>query len=97
MENTFYFAGTMVQSAPDAPEEFEVVCCFGTSLPYLTKSICGLKSTARYANLYALSDDLTRATLADIRIDTYTPEEVVLTDEQREMLKEAIELNIFYS
>ena len=97
MNNIFYFAGTMVQRAPDAPGEFEVVCCFGTSLPYLTKSICGLKSTAHYANLYALSDELTYATLADVRIDAHTPQEVALTSEQREMLKEAIELGVFYS
>ena len=97
MENTFYFAGTMVQKAPDAPWEFEVVCCFGTSLPYLTKSVCGLKSTAHYANLYTLNNDFTRAALADVRTETPTPTEVVLTAEQREMFKDALELGVFYS
>lgn len=97
MKETIYFAGTMVQNTPDAPKEFEAVCCFGTPLPYITKSVCGLKSTAHHANLYALSDDFTRATLVELRVDIDTPKEISLTKEQQEMFKDALELGVFYT
>lgn len=97
MKNTIYFAGTMVQNTLNSPKEFGFVHCSGSSLPYLTTSIRGLKHTAHHANLYALSDDNTTATLADDRGSIETPTAVILTDLQRALIEQAISVNFFFS
>lgn len=100
MEYSVYFAAVFV-SQPGRPENekvFKLVrCSTPGSLPYLTLSSKGLRSTAHHANLYRLTDDGKHAALAEFRCPAAgTAGRIRLTDQQAEDVQKAIKAGMFY-
>lgn len=92
-----YFAGGMFPDPSDKsrPPRFDLVHASRDGRPYLTASENGLKILAGHSGLYRLSEDHTRASLAQARTGAYAPKHVKLTPGQVSRVERAIHTGYF--
>lgn len=100
MSGNVYFAAGFYDdpTKPKYEKTFGLVKPSGeNALPYLTHDPKGLWLTSHHANLFQLSEDGKKAIMVDCRnLDVGQASVVVLTEEQAEELRKAIEANHFF-
>lgn len=93
-----YFAGGMFPDPDDRsrPPGFDLVHAGRDGRPYLTTNKNGLKILAGHSDLYRLSENHTKAILAQARTSAYAPKHVKLTPGQVKQVEHAIHTGYFF-
>lgn len=93
-----YFAGGIFPNPSDKsrPPRFDLVRASRDGRPYLTANENGLKILAGHSDLYRLSEDHTKASLAQARTGAYAPKHVKLTPDQVGRVERAIHTGYFF-
>lgn len=99
MKDPVYLAGYPCKDDLSATTHLEMIHCTDDARPYLTRNNNGLKLTRHHANLYLLSIDNSTVKLVEGSYNTgvpKTPTEIVLRDEDKVRIQEAINTNYFF-